>query len=62
MSRKLWGDAFFDKYLPAQLGHFTEYGMYRDPNDPITYDITTRLQIAAALALGYAGPLRGDLG
>jgi hypothetical protein len=57
----LWGRAFFDKYMPAQLGHFTEHGMYRDPGDPITYDITTRLQIAAALALGYEGASRGPL-
>ena len=57
----LWGNAFFEKYMPAQLTHFNSHGMYRDPNDPITYDITTRLQVAAALAFGYDGPLRGDL-
>ena len=56
-----WGNAFFAKYMPSQLLHFTENGMYRDPNDPITYDITTRLQIATALAFGYDGPLRQDL-
>ena len=57
----LWGRGFFDKYMPAQRGHFTENGMYRDPNDPMTYDITTRLQIATALVFGYSGPLRDDL-
>jgi hypothetical protein len=57
----LWGEGFFHKYMPAQIGHFTAYGMYRDPHDPITYDITTRLQITAALALGYDGPLRDAL-
>jgi hypothetical protein len=57
----VWGDAFFDKYMPVQLTHFTENGMYRDPNDPITYDITTRLQFATALAFGYDGALRADL-
>ncbi|MBS3761685.1 MAG: hypothetical protein KGZ25_00145 [Planctomycetes bacterium] len=57
----VWGEAFFDKYMPAQLTHFTEYGMYRDPNDPITYDITTRLQFATALAFGYEGHIRSDL-
>ena len=57
----LCGQAFFGKYMPAQLTHFTAFGMYRDPGDPITYDITTRLQIATALAFGYDGPLRDDL-
>jgi hypothetical protein len=56
-----WGDAFFAKYLAAQCGHFTACGMYRDPHDPITYDITTRLQIATALAVGGGGVLRDDL-
>lgn len=54
------GNAFFDYYMPHQFHWFSEYGMYRDPADPITYDITTRLQIACALAAGYQGPLRRD--
>ena len=57
----VWGRSFFDKYMPVQLSHFTKNGMYRDPNDPFTYDITTRLQIATALAFGYDGPLKQDL-
>ena len=32
----LWGDKFFELYMEAQTGHFTAFGMYRDPNDPIT--------------------------
>ena len=59
--RFLWGDAFFDTYMEAQAHRFTELGMYRDPADPLTYDITTRLQIAAALAFGYHGRLRDPL-
>ena len=59
----LWGKAFFDRYMAAQLGHFTSLGMYRDPGDPITYDITTRLQFATALALGgYDGEHREAIG
>lgn len=57
----LWGHAFFDRYVGAQTGCFTEHGMYRDPGDPITYDVTTRLQVACALAFGYAGNLRAEL-
>lgn len=53
----LWGYNFFDLYMKPQSGHITEYGMYRDPDDPITYDITTRLQIANALYWGYRGDL-----
>lgn len=52
------GKDFFEKYMKPQLVHFTKEGMYRDPNDPITYDITTRLQIANALAYGYDGSLK----
>ena len=57
----LQGRAFFEKYMPAQLTHFTSEGMYRDPNDPITYDITTRLQIGHAIASGYDGVLKKPL-
>ncbi|HEV7301316.1 MAG TPA: hypothetical protein VGN72_18275 [Tepidisphaeraceae bacterium] len=52
----VWGRRFFEKYMPPQMTHFTEYGMYRDPGDPMTYDMTTRLQIAAALSVGFRSP------
>lgn len=55
------GKGFFDKYMPAQFGHFTSYGMYRDPGDPFTYDITTRLQFATAIAFGYDGKVKDEL-
>jgi hypothetical protein len=54
----LQGKRFFETYMQPQMVHFTNEGMYRDPNDPITYDITTRLQIAHALAYGYNGELK----
>lgn len=54
----LYGKKFFETYMQPQMVHFTKEGMYRDPNDPITYDITTRLQIANALAYGYDGKLK----
>ena len=50
-----WGNTFFDRYLEPQYIHFTENGMYRDPNDPFTYDITTRFQLSCALMWGYRG-------
>ena len=42
-----------------QVHRFTDHGMYRDPNDPFTYDITTRLQFTISLAMGYDGMLVG---
>ncbi len=53
----IWGARFFEKYMPWQLEHFSADGMYRDPDDPFTYDMTTRLQIATPLAYGYQSPL-----
>lgn len=53
----LWGREFFDIYMTAQLRNFNANGLYRDPNDPFTYDFTTRLQFVAALSFGYDGKL-----
>ncbi len=53
-----WGPAFYEKYIPSQFNHFNNEGMYRDPNDPMTYDMTTRLQFATPLAYGFETPLR----
>jgi hypothetical protein len=58
----LWGNAFYERYVGAQLAEFTANGMYRDPDDPITYDVTTRLQVACGLAFGYNGKHRAELG
>lgn len=57
----LFGNGFFDTYMSEQIHRFTAFGMYRDPDDPFTYDITTRLQFATALAHGYNGPLKDML-
>ena len=53
----LWGSEFFDIYMAPQLNNFDANGLYRDPNDPFTYDFTTRLQFVAALSFGYNGKL-----
>ena len=53
----IWGREFFDIYMTAQLKNFNSNGLYRDPNDPFTYDFTTRLQFIAALNFGYDGKL-----
>ncbi len=47
--------AFIDDYLPRQFGYVTDLGMYRDPNDPLTYDLSVRQNLTMLLASGYRG-------
>ena len=53
--------AYADKYFSDQLRYFDENGMYKDPHQPIVYDIVTRLQFMAALDFGYDGPAREQI-
>lgn len=46
---------FVDNQVASQLFNFDENGMYRDPNEPFVYDLTTRLQLAICLHYGYDG-------
>lgn len=57
----IWGQRFFEKYMPAQMTHFSDRGMYRDPGDPLTYDMTTRLQMATPFVMGFKSPLHAAL-
>ena len=60
--RGLGGDVgFVEKYTADQLRWFDSAGMYRDPGQPIVYDIVTRLQFAQMLSDGYSGPSRAQL-
>lgn len=47
--------AFMEKHLETQRPWFTECGMYRDPNDPLTYDGVARMNLALMLHWGYEG-------
>lgn len=47
--------AFVDNQVASQLFSFDENGMYRDPNEPMVYDLTTRLQLSMTLRYGYDG-------
>ncbi len=49
---------FIDVQIATQLLSFDENGMYRDPHEPMIYDITTRLQLSVPLYFGYDGPYR----
>lgn len=53
--------AFVDQYLPHQLEFFTPHGMYRDPNDPLAYDLFPRLWLTDMLAHGLRHPQLEDL-
>ena len=52
---------FVEKYVADQIRWFDSCGMYRDPSQPIVYDIVTRLQFAQILNDGYSGPSRAKL-
>ncbi len=46
---------YIERYIPRHLSLFTPYGMYRDPNNPITYDLSPRFNFAIMLSYGYEG-------
>lgn len=55
-----WTDAedFLNLQIPSQIISFDENGMYRDPNEPMLYDLATRCQFAVLLYFGYKGKYR----
>ena len=53
LARTDWG--FIDHLLQSEMEQWTTHGMYRDPNDPVTYDLTVRQGLALMLDNGYAG-------
>ncbi|MBR5550124.1 MAG: hypothetical protein IKU71_10425, partial [Kiritimatiellae bacterium] len=56
------GDAgFVARYVVDQMRWFDSNDMWRDPHEPIAYDLVTRLQFALILSSGYAGPSRAEL-
>lgn len=52
---------FVEKFVVDQLRWFDERGMFRDPNEPIVYDLVPRLMYAHILDLGYNGPKRDEV-
>lgn len=52
---------FIDRYVPDQMRWFDAGGMWRDPNQPVVYDMVARLQFAHILSAGYDGPDRKRL-
>lgn len=52
---------FVERYVADQMRWFDEKGMWRDPHEPIVYDMVTRLQFALILDAGYNGASREKL-
>jgi len=50
---------WIDESLAEQMPEWTAHGMYRDPGDPVTYDLTVRQCLAMMLEHGYAGRYAG---
>jgi hypothetical protein len=47
--------AFIDRYLAYQRRWIDAEGMYRDPGEPMTYDLTVRKNLVLLLRRGYRG-------
>lgn len=52
---------FLNRQIPSQLLSFDENGMYRDPDEPMLYDLATRSQFAVLLHFGYKGKFRNEI-
>ena len=52
---------FIDIQIPTQLAPFEENGMYRDPNNPMVYDLVPRGLFAILLHFGYDGKYREQI-
>ena len=52
---------YIENQIASQMFSFDENGMYRDPNDPMVYDIVTRNMLSACLYYGYNGSHKAKL-
>ena len=52
---------FVDIQIPTQLQWMDENGMYRDPNDPMVYDLVPRGLLALLMHFGYSGKYREEI-
>ena len=52
---------FIDIQIATQLRLMDENGMYRDPNDPMVYDLVPRGLLAIALHFGYNGKFKDEI-
>ncbi len=52
---------FVDIQIPTQLQWLDENGMYRDPNEPMVYDLVPRGLFALLMHFGYSGKYRAEV-
>lgn len=52
-------DDLMEEALAYLACDFTPWGMYRDPQDPMTYDLVVKQQLDLIRHLGYCGPHQG---
>lgn len=52
---------YIENQIASQMLSFDENGMYRDPNDPMVYDIVTRNMLSTCLYYGYNGAHKAQL-
>ena len=50
---------YIDNLIKTQVSLFDENGMYRDPNEPIVYDLVTRYLFMILIYFGYEGKYKG---
>lgn len=55
------GEDFLNLQIPSQLLSFDENGMYRDPHEPMLYDLASRCQLAVLLHFDYQGKFRAEI-
>jgi hypothetical protein len=54
--------AWIARCLAAEMPLFTAFGMYRDPGDPMLYDLSVRQNLSELLHYGYDGAFRKRIG
>lgn len=54
------GAAWVEQSLGLQAAQFTEWGMYKDPNAPMAYDLFPRMWLADMFAQGYSGAFQTE--
>lgn len=53
---------FIENQMASQKLSLDSNGFYRDPHEPMLYDLMTRVQIMTCLHFGYSGGDRDDIG
>ncbi|MCK5811306.1 MAG: hypothetical protein KAG94_00265 [Clostridiales bacterium] len=52
---------YFDKHIPIQLQMFDQNGMYKDPHNPMLYDVASRSNLLLIIGNDYQGIYANEL-